>query len=172
MTLAEAVCAEGFDAVTHPGSGRLLKCVKPGLKCAAISNAVVDIAGTGCACADGFKPQLGTTNTAELICVPKVPEAAKAINDNATAVSSTWVVIPVLANDLGTARSISVVSQPSRMGGAAGGRVVIVRNSTGMDSVKYLSRDSFTGMDSFSYTTTDGTATVTVSVTPGDCLNN
>jgi hypothetical protein len=129
---------------------------------------VVDAAGTACACADSFQPQPETTSITELVCNPQAIEAAKAVNDNATTASGTWVMIPVLANDHGSTQRISALSKPSVMGG----RARIVRNVTGMDAVRYLSKAGFTGIDSFNYTTPDGTAVVTVSVTPGSCLGS
>jgi hypothetical protein len=87
--------------------------------------------------------------------------------DNATAMSGTWTVVPVLANDAGTACHIDAVSEP-----LAGGKVIILTDAAGTDTIKYLSRAGFTGTDTFNYTTAAGTARVLVSVTAGSCAGS
>jgi hypothetical protein len=89
------------------------------------------------------------------------------VPDNATAVSGTWTNIHVMANDAGNATRITSVSRPTR-----GGTTQIVTNTTGKDHIRYMSQNGFSGRDSFNYTTADGTATVTVDVAPGPCVNN
>jgi hypothetical protein len=89
------------------------------------------------------------------------------LQDSSTAVSGTWTVIPVLANDAHNTSHITAVSKPLN-----GGRAMIMAAANGVDTVKYISKDGFTGQDAFNYTTADGTAIVTVDVTPGSCAGN
>jgi hypothetical protein len=125
------------------------------------SSCCINIVGNGCACEDGYDAQY--SNSGELrACVVQAPVV---LQDSATAVSGTWTVIPVLANDAGNTKRIQAVSRR-----VSGGRVVIVANATaGADVIKYLSKDGFIGQDAFNYTTADGTGIVTVDVTPGSC---
>jgi hypothetical protein len=52
-----------------------------------------------------------------------------------------------------------------------GGKAVVV-NTTGADTIKHISKDGYVGLDTFNYTTADGTADVTVEVTPGSCAGS
>jgi hypothetical protein len=158
------MCAAGFEPVTSPATGALLKCAARSLnQCRAVADAEVDIVGTGCARAAGYSPTYSSSGTLTS-CTPPTPPVLPV---NATAVSGTWTVIPVLANDAGAARRIEAVSEP-----LAGGKAVIAANIAGADTIKYLSRAGFTGTDSFNYTTAAGTASVTVNVTAGSCAGS
>jgi hypothetical protein len=156
------VCAAGFAPESDPTSGVWLKCVANGINCRSIANAVVSPMGTSCMCVGSYTPSYATIGALQS-CSKAVSGAVPAA-DNATAVSGTWTVIPVLANDVGAARRIVAASKPLR-----GGMVVILSNSSAVDVVRYISREGFVGQDTFNYTTADGTANVTVEVTPRSC---
>jgi hypothetical protein len=83
-----------------------------------------------------------------------------AVNDSGTAFAGVPASIPVLANDLGSAKTVTAVTS------GAHGTVVI---TSGLPV--YTPAAGFSGADSFTYTMTDGsgsssTATVTMTVSP------
>ena len=103
------------------------------------------------------------SNTAAVnITVNEVNDPPAAVNDSVSTPMNTQVVISVLANDSdpeGSPLSASTVTAP------ANGTAVI----NGDNTVTYAPNADFTGLDTFSYTVTDGDAnaqaTVTVNVT-------
>jgi hypothetical protein len=156
------MCADGYDAVLSPGSGALLRCIARSLnQCKAVAHAIVNIVGNGCACEAGCDPSYSSSDTLQA-CISQGP-----IQDSATAVSGTWTTIPVLANDARNASHIMNVSTPVN-----GGQAVVVAHTSGAEAIKYLSKDGFIGQDVFNYTTAEGTANVTVDVTPGSCAGS
>jgi hypothetical protein len=161
------MCVEGYEPAFHLTTGALIRCVKRGLKCN-IPAATIDITGTRCACQDGFKPEFGSAGELLNCTTAGTAPSNGAKPDNAAAVSGAWTLIDVLANDARPQLRIAAVSQPE-----GGGRTVLSPGANGdKDSVRYISRSGFTGTAVFNYTTPDGTATVTVNVLPGSCLNN
>jgi large repetitive protein len=84
-----------------------------------------------------------------------------AANDVGTVPSGGSVVVPVLGNDMGTGLVVSAVTQPAH------GLVTIGADGT----VVYVPTAGYSGLDSFTYTFTDGSgqtssATVSITVTP------
>jgi PKD repeat protein len=104
----------------------------------------------------------GTSSVPATAVITTVNRPPVAVNDSATTVRNTAVTINVLANDSdpdGDALSVIGVSQP------ANGQVVVSGNN-----VIYTPAKSFFGLDTFTYTVSDGfggtaKATVTVTVT-------
>jgi hypothetical protein len=159
------MCAAGYDPVTFPSNGLLLKCVARSTSCSGIPKATPNMVGNNCSCETGYVAQYSSSSSGRLqSCIAQ--QRVTVVSDSTVAESGTWVVIPVLANDAGTATRIAAVSQPLQ-----GGRAVVV-NGTAADTVKYISRDGFTGRDTFIYTTADGNASVTVDVGPGSCTGS
>ncbi len=125
-------------------------------------NAVVYVPNPNFAGTDSFsytiRDSFGQTATAT-VRVKVVAPALDAVNDAAVARTRTPVVIPVLANDIGTRLVITQVGTPSHGSAVAGAD----------GTITYTSTSNFTGTDVFTYTITDGistdTATVTVTVT-------
>jgi hypothetical protein len=114
-----------------------------------------------------FKASDGTdaSNIATVtIAVASVNDAPVAVTDSTTTLKNTLVNIAVRANDQdadGDVLTVSAVSQ-----GTQGGTVTI---SGGGPGVSYKPRNNFTGVETFTYTVSDGkgglsTATVTVNV--------
>ncbi|PUB83518.1 MAG: hypothetical protein DBP02_11345 [gamma proteobacterium symbiont of Ctena orbiculata] len=93
--------------------------------------------------------------------------ALQAVDDTASTSANTSVTINVLANDTGTGLSVS------SLGTASNGSVVDNGNGT----LTYTPNVDFVGVDSFTYTITDGqstlgTATVTIDVTATAPITN
>jgi sorbitol-specific phosphotransferase system component IIBC len=114
---------------------------------------------------DGDAPLTGGSDSATVtITVEPVNDAPVAVDDSATTNQGTAVTIDVLANDSdldGDTLSISSVSTPSN------GSVVTNPDNT----VTYTPIPSFFGVDTFTYTISDGNggsdgATVTINVLP------
>ncbi len=107
-----------------------------------------------------IRDTFGQTDSAT-VRVTVVAPALEAVDDAATTPTRIPVIIPVLANDIGTGLAITQVGAPAN--GAA------VANADG--AITYTSAPNFTGTDTFTYTITDGistdSATVTVTVTRG-----
>ncbi len=106
----------------------------------------------------------GGTDTATVtVTVSSANDAPVAVDDTATTLEDTAVTIDVLANDSdpdGDALSVASVSDPANGTAAVSGNAVL-----------YTPDHNYYGVDSFSYTASDGrggesTATVTVTVTP------
>jgi len=115
-----------------------------------------------------FKALYGAATSAETtvsINVQRVNDNPDAQPDEATTVKTTSVTIDVLANDTDVEEDeLSVVAVTS----PANGKVSITASG---QSVNYKAHSGFTGIDTFSYTVSDGegglaTATVTVTVLP------
>jgi outer membrane autotransporter protein len=125
-------------------------------------NAVVYTPNSNFAGIDSFgytiRDNFGQTDTATVRVRVTAP-TLDAVDDAASARTRTPVVIPVLANDIGTGLIITQVGVPSNGSATAGG------NGT----ITYTSAANFTGTDAFTYTIADGigtdTAVVTVTVT-------
>ena len=107
----------------------------------------------------------GGTDTATVnVTVAPQPDAPVAVDDNATAVAGTPVIIPVLDNDSdadGDTLQVTAVTQ------GANGAVAINPDGT----VTFTPGVGYTGSDTFDYTISDGnggtdTATVTLSAFP------
>jgi hypothetical protein len=92
------VCATGLTAVLFQ-AGALQQCVTPGLNCASIPQATVNIVGNNCTCVAGYTAQYGSNGRLQSCTAPPPPPSNSAVPDSAIAVSGTWTVIPVLAND-------------------------------------------------------------------------
>ncbi|MBT3042365.1 MAG: autotransporter domain-containing protein [Candidatus Thiodiazotropha sp. (ex Codakia orbicularis)] len=93
--------------------------------------------------------------------------ALQAVDDTASTSTNTSVTINVLANDTGTGLSVS------SLGTASNGSVV----DNGDGTLTYTPNADFVGVDSFTYTITDGqsapgTATVTIDVTATAPITN
>ena len=125
-------------------------------------NAVVYAPNSNFAGTDSFgytiRDSFGQTDTATVRVRVTAP-TLDAVDDTASARTRTPVVIPVLANDIGTGLIITQVGVPSNGSATAGGN----------GAITYTSATNFTGTDAFTYTITDGisndTAVVTVTVT-------
>lgn len=108
----------------------------------------------------------GRGGTASAVATITVPNAAPvAVNDSATTVTGSPVVVAVTANDSDSDGQIATVTILS---GPASGSAFVNPDQ----SVTYTSDPDFSGTDSFTYRITDnhgatsGTATVTVTVNP------
>ena len=110
----------------------------------------------------------GNTDTANVtVTVAPVNDTPIAVGDFATTTTGTPVVVNVLANDFdqeGDALTVTAVTQP------ANGTASI---NLGGSSVTYVSNTGFTGVDTFTYTLSDGnggtaTGNVAINVTGGD----
>ena len=87
-------------------------------------------------------------------------------DDTAQTTEGTFVDIDVLANDTSQDASLSVSGVGTEENGPAKGTAVIKRGSgTSKDLVTYTPNDNFAGIDSFTYTVSDGTTTATATVT-------
>ena len=125
-------------------------------------NSVVYTPNPNFAATDSFgytiRDSFGQTDTATVRVRVTAP-ALDAVDDAASGRTRTPVVIPVLANDIGSGLTITRIGVPSNGSAVAGGD----------GTITYTSTASFTGTDTFTYTITDGigtdTATVTVTVT-------
>ena len=105
-----------------------------------------------------LRDRFGQTDTAA-VRVTVIAPTLNAVDDTASARTRTPVVIPVLANDVGTGLTITQVGAP--------GHGTAVAGADG--TITYTSAANFTGTDAFNYTITDGigtdSAVVTVTVT-------
>ncbi|MCB1770253.1 MAG: autotransporter domain-containing protein, partial [Candidatus Competibacteraceae bacterium] len=103
---------------------------------------------------DGF----GQTDTAT-VRITVIAPALEALDDTAATTTRAPVAIAVLANDIGTGLTITQVTRPTH------GSVTVGAD----DVITYTPSSDFTGVDTFTYTITDGistdSATVTVEIT-------
>ncbi|MBI2909406.1 MAG: tandem-95 repeat protein [Chloroflexi bacterium] len=104
-------------------------------------------------------PEGAAASATVTVTVSPVNDAPVAVNDTATTNVGVAVTIPVLANDTDADHSLLTVSATTH--GANG---IVLNNGT---SVTYTPNAGFRGVDTFTYTVSDGllTATGTVAVT-------
>ncbi|MHC5797936.1 Ig-like domain-containing protein [Lacisediminihabitans sp. FW035] len=143
-------------------------------------NAVITVTGTApnaaavltnTATVTGYELDTVSSNDTSSVTTNVAPTPLTAANDSgstgypaAATTQATAVTINVLANDVGTNKTVSAVTAP------ANGTAVITGSGVG-NTVTYTPAAGFSGSDSFSYTVTDQygqvkTATVAVVVTP------
>lgn len=90
--------------------------------------------------------------------------APQAVDDSATTVEGTPVIVPVLANDTDPDGDPLIVSSVAQ---AANGKVSLNSNGT----LTYLPNRRFRGSDAFTYRVSDGFATATATVSPAPKAN-
>ena len=164
-----AVAGTSFSAALVGGAMALIRQVDPAIGPAAATEAI----GKGAANAATLKLGAGRANVFEAVksrapvqSVPPPPPPANvppvAVNDMVSVAEDSSIVIDVRVNDSdadGNALVVSAVTPPSH------GTAVVGSTEAGANKVTYSPAANFTGIDSFTYTISDGQATATAAVT-------
>jgi hypothetical protein len=165
-----AATGTSFSAALVGGAMALIRQVDPAIGPAAATEAI----GKGAVNATALKLGAGRVDVFEAVkgrapvqSVPPPPPppanvAPVAANDMATVAEDSSITIDVRANDVdadGDALVVSAVTAPTN------GTAVIGTAPTDANQVRYQPRANFTGVDSFTYTISDGKATATAAVT-------
>ncbi|WIA34842.1 hypothetical protein OEZ86_013140 [Tetradesmus obliquus] len=156
-------CTFSFQEQINEATGKLTACIP--IDCSTTPGAELDASGAACTCKQGFVAAASSAD-GSLQCVSKAQPAA---DDVAAGTAGTLLKIDVLANDPGSPTLIKSVSST-----ILGGRAIITADAaSGKDVIRYISKTPATaGTDTFNYTTELGGAVVSVTLTPGACLES
>jgi hypothetical protein len=164
-----AASGTSFSTALVGGAMTLLRHVAPAITPSAATDAIgkgaFTVAGLqlGAGRVDIFEATKAVAPSTSTPPPPPPPNAAPtAANDMATVAEDMSVVIDVRANDAdadGDALTVAVVTAPTH------GTAVLGTTAADANRVIYKPRANFTGIDSFTYTVSDGRASATAAVT-------